>query len=264
MVYSDVTTGMDSVLDTRHLDIISLVVYCVAFVLGPIGNGLVIYVTSCRIKKTVNSVWFLNLAMADFLFTSFLLLYIINIARGYDWPFGDILCKLNSMVNVLNMFASIFLLAAISLDRCLSTWVVVWAHNKCTPGRAEVICVGIWLASLVCSLPFTIFRQIIQHDNRTMCSYSFPHSSTGRNLVEFRFLLGFLIPFHHRLLHCHMDTGQAPSERKNVQVPPDHRLRCPGLLHLLDALPRLPVYGHHGRRQPRPRAGRAYRDSPVC
>ncbi|XP_038832348.1 C3a anaphylatoxin chemotactic receptor-like [Salvelinus namaycush] len=186
MVYSDVTTGMD---------ITSLVVYCVAFVLGPTGNGLVIYVTSCRIKKTVNSVWFLNLALADFLFTSFLLLYIINIARGYDWPFGDILCKLNSMVTVLNMFASIFLLAAISLDRCLSTWVVVWAHNKCTPRRAEVICVGIWLASLVCSLPFTIFRQIIHHDNRTMCSYSFPHSSTYRNLVVFRFLLGFLIPF---------------------------------------------------------------------
>lgn len=196
MVYSDVTTGMDSVLDTRHLDIISLVVYCVAFVLGPIGNGLVIYVTSCRIKKTVNSVWFLNLAMADFLFTSFLLLYIINMARGYDWPFGDILCKLNSMVTVLNMFASIFLLAAISLDRCLSTWVVVWAHNKCTPGRAEVICVGIWLASLVCSLPFTIFRQIMHYGNWTMCSYSISHdSSTYRNLVVFRFLLGFLIPF---------------------------------------------------------------------
>ncbi|XP_064864200.1 C3a anaphylatoxin chemotactic receptor-like isoform X1 [Oncorhynchus nerka] len=185
MVYSDVTTGMG---------IISLVVYCVAFVLGPTGNGLVIYVTSCRIKKNVNSVWFLNLALADFLFTSFLLLYIIYIARGYDWPFGDILCKLNSMVTMLNMFASIFLLAAISLHRCLSTWVVVWAHNKCTPDRAEVICVGIWLASLVCSLPFTIFREIIHHDNRTMCSYSISHSSY-RDLVVFRFLLGFLIPF---------------------------------------------------------------------
>ncbi|KAK6326592.1 C3a anaphylatoxin chemotactic receptor-like [Coregonus clupeaformis] len=199
MLDSSVTTGMDyeyAVLDTKHLDIISLVVYCVVFVLGPIGNGLVIYVTSCRIKKTVNSVWFLNLALADFLFTSFLLLYIINISRGYDWPFGDILCKLNSMVTVLNMFASIFLLAAISLDRCLSTWVVVWAHNKRTPGKAEVICVGIWLASLICSLPFTIFRQIQHNDNRTTCSYSLPHeSSTYRNLVVFRFMLGFLIPF---------------------------------------------------------------------
>jgi chemokine-like receptor 1 len=156
----------------------------------------VIYVTSCRIKKNVNSVWFLNLALADFLFTSFLLLYIIYIARGYDWPFGDILCKLNSMVTMLNMFASIFLLAAISLDRCLSMWVVVWAHNKCTPCRAEVICVGIWLASLVCSLPFTIFRQIMHYGNRTMCGYSFSHdSSTYRNMVVFRFLLGFLIPF---------------------------------------------------------------------
>ncbi|XP_010883333.1 C3a anaphylatoxin chemotactic receptor [Esox lucius] len=187
------TSWMD--LDQK-LGKLSLVVYCVAFVLGPIGNGLVIYVTSCRIEKTVNSVWFLNLALADFLFTSLLLLYIINIARGYDWPFGDILCKLNTMVTVLNMFASIFLLTAISLDRCLSTLAVVWAQNKRTPGKAEVICVGIWLASLVCSLPFAILREIRTYNNKRTCSYRQSMSfSTYLSLIVFRFLVGFLIPF---------------------------------------------------------------------
>ncbi|XP_029477008.1 chemerin-like receptor 1 isoform X2 [Oncorhynchus nerka] len=174
MVYSDVTTGMG---------IISLVVYCVAFVLGPTGNGLVIYVTSCRIKKNVNSVWFLNLALADFLFTSFLLLYIIYIARGYDWPFGDILCKLNSMVTMLNMFASIFLLAAISLHRCLSTdlvvfrfllgflipflviigsYIAIWIRarrlQKGRTHRSLRIIISVVLAFFICWMPFHMFQ----------------------------------------------------------------------------------------------------------
>ncbi|KAJ8005307.1 hypothetical protein DPEC_G00145270 [Dallia pectoralis] len=175
---------------------LSLVVYCVAFVLGPIGNGLVIYVTGCRINKTVNSVWFLNLAIADFLFTSLLLLYIINISRGFNWPFGDTMCKLNSMVTVLNMFASIFLLVTISLDRCLSTLWVVWAQNKRTPRKAEVICVGIWLASLACSMPYTVIRETSVYNYTTLCQYNKDITgSTHIKLIVFRFLLGFLIPF---------------------------------------------------------------------
>ncbi|XP_013768390.1 chemokine-like receptor 1 [Pundamilia nyererei] len=56
--------------DLRHsLNTMSIVVYSLAFVLGVLGNGVVIWVTGFKMKKTVNTVWFLNLAVADFLFT---------------------------------------------------------------------------------------------------------------------------------------------------------------------------------------------------
>ncbi|ROL50176.1 Chemokine-like receptor 1 [Anabarilius grahami] len=63
---------------------------------------------------------------ADFLFL-FFLIFNISEYREYDWPFGDSMCFLSSLVTVLNMFASTFLLISISLDRCLSTWVVIWS-----------------------------------------------------------------------------------------------------------------------------------------
>ncbi|KAL0985008.1 hypothetical protein UPYG_G00151780 [Umbra pygmaea] len=200
MVLDNSTVSNNQTSENSDLDYarkISLVIYCVAFVLGPIGNGLVIYVTGCRIKKTVNSVWFLNLALADFLFTSLLLLYIINISRNYEWPFGDFLCKLNTMVTVVNMFASIFLLVAISLDRFLSTWVVVWAQNQRTTLKAEVICVVIWLTSFVCSLPYTLVRKTEIFEKKEYCNYSslMDNITYKKILVIFRFLVGFLVPF---------------------------------------------------------------------
>ncbi|XP_048083414.1 C3a anaphylatoxin chemotactic receptor-like [Alosa alosa] len=172
------------------LQIISLVIYCVIFVLGVIGNGLVIYVTGYRMKTSVNSVWFLNLALADFLFTLFLIFSIISLSLNHEWPFGEYMCKFNSLIQIINMFASVFLLTAISLDRCLTIWVVVWAHNKRTPNKARLICVFIWLLALACSIPFIISRRV----EKNRCTKS-EAKLTTKQLAVFRFVVGFLIPF---------------------------------------------------------------------
>ncbi|XP_054478302.1 chemerin-like receptor 1 [Anoplopoma fimbria] len=180
----------------RNVRTVSLVIYCVTLIFGTLGNGLVIYVTGCRMKRSVNSVWFLNLALADFLFTAFLVFTIISVSQEQQWQFGQFLCKLNSFVNIINMFASIFLLAAISLDRCLSIWVVVWAQNKRTVFKAQFICVVIWLTAAVCSAPYATFRDIVVVQEKTYCVY--PASVTpGQkwSLNIFRLVMGFFIPF---------------------------------------------------------------------
>lgn len=177
----------------RIVSLASLIIYCVIFVLGLLGNSLVIYVTGYRMKRTVNSVWFLNLALADFLFTVFLIFSIISVSQDNKWQFGQIMCKLNTFVSVVNMFASIFLLTAISLDRCLSIWVVVWAQNQRTTRKAQIICGVIWVAAAVCSIPYATFRDVREFNGMIFCSYtpSFPKQS----LMVFRFVIGFLIPF---------------------------------------------------------------------
>ncbi|XP_063734921.1 chemerin-like receptor 1 [Eleginops maclovinus] len=175
----------------------TLVIYCLIFAFGTIGNSLVIYVTGCRMKRTVNSVWFLNLALADFLFTTFLIFTIISHSQNTEWMFGQVLCKLNTIVILLNMFASIFLLTAISLDRCFSIWLVVWAQNRRTVGKAQIICVVIWITAGVCSAPFAHFREVISYHGKEYCNYpqSITEGTIIKNLNIFRFVMGFLIPF---------------------------------------------------------------------
>lgn len=195
----------------KSLNIMSLIVYCLAFVLGVVGNGIVIWVSGFRMKKTVNTVWFLNLAVADFLFTAFLPLSVAYTAMGFHWPFGRFMCKLNSTLSFLNMFASVYILVVISVDRCISVVRPIWAQNHRSVGRASGLSFVVWIFALLLSSPYFVFRDTApDYDNANVinCFNNFAFSDDyetaevvelrllrHRAMIITRFLLGFVIPF---------------------------------------------------------------------
>ncbi|XP_040899787.1 chemokine-like receptor 1 [Toxotes jaculatrix] len=203
------------------MGIFTAVIYSAIFLFGTLGNGLVIYVTGCRMKRTVNSVWFLNLALADFLFTAFLLFSIISITQDHKWQFGPFMCKLNTFVSVVSMFASIFFLTAISLDRCLSVCVVVWAHNKRTVCKTYLVTAVIWVAAVICSAPYATFRELMPLPNKTYCSY--PRDAPIWPLDIFRFVMGFIIPFLV-ITVCYVAIGVRAKRLQRTRKRRSHRV----------------------------------------
>ncbi|GAB0196492.1 chemerin-like receptor 1 [Grus americana] len=193
----------------KSMHILSMVVYSIACLLGVTGNGLVIWIAGFKMKKTVNSVWFLNLAIADFIFTFFLPLSIAYTALDFHWPFGKLLCKLNSAIAFLNMFASVFLLTVISMDRCVSVAFPIWSHNHRSPELAARIALGTWVLALLLSSPYLVFRDTaVSSRNITSCYNNFALSDDytseatrrlwrmrHKAMIITRFLCGFLIPF---------------------------------------------------------------------
>ncbi|CAH2277353.1 chemokine-like receptor 1 [Pelobates cultripes] len=179
----------------------SLIVYIVAFLLGTTGNGLVIWVAGFRMKKTVNVVWFLNLAIADFIFTLFLPLSITYLVLVFHWPFGTFMCKLNSAVAFLNMFASIFTLTVISIDRCISVVFPVWAQNHRTPRMAFIVAIIVWILAIFFSLTYFIFRDAAGDEGQIRCFNNFHDTDYDLHLLRLkatvitRFIFGFFIPF---------------------------------------------------------------------
>ncbi|XP_026105850.1 C3a anaphylatoxin chemotactic receptor-like [Carassius auratus] len=152
-----------------------LCIFFATFVVGLIGNGLVIFLTGCRMKTTVNSIWFLNLAIADFLF---MLSSIIDHLSNLGQLSLNFMSYIVKILLTLNLYASIFFLVVISLDRCLCTWMVVWALNKRTTVKAKIICIIVWVSSIGCSFPsFEVFR----------FTFTF--------LTTYDFTVAFLIPF---------------------------------------------------------------------
>ncbi|XP_050986025.1 C3a anaphylatoxin chemotactic receptor-like isoform X2 [Labeo rohita] len=149
-----------------NLKIFSFCISFAIFVVGLIGNGIVIFLTGCRMKTAVNSIWFLNLAVADFiyLFSSCIdLLLFLG-----QWK-SRLMTYIYSITLSINLFASIFFLVVISLDRCLCTWMVVWAQNKRTLLRARIICIIVWVSSIGCTIPDYIF----DHNNLYLITYEF-------------------------------------------------------------------------------------------
>ncbi|XP_018604452.1 chemokine-like receptor 1 isoform X2 [Scleropages formosus] len=136
----------------------SLVTVVIIFLLGVSGNGIVIWIAGLKMRKSVNIVWYLSLAISDFMFCVSLPMTVAHIATK-EWVFGLFMCKFTSFIMFVNMFSSIFLLVIISVDRCVSVVLPVWAQNHRTVRKASLVVIFAWIVSIVLSWPSAVFRE---------------------------------------------------------------------------------------------------------
>ncbi|XP_069082080.1 chemerin-like receptor 2 [Pleurodeles waltl] len=182
------------------LHLVSIVLYSVAFILGVPGNALVIWFTGFKWEKTVSTLWFLNLAIADLIFVLFLPLHITYVALDFHWCFGKLLCKVNSFVALLNMFASIFFLTVISLDRLVQLVHPNFSQKHRTLKNSLFLSSAVWLFSAVNAGPALYFRDTAYRGNNgIVCYNNFHHDRdivirTHMILSWTRLLLGYLFP----------------------------------------------------------------------
>lgn len=169
------------------------VINVVIFFLGFFGNALVIWISGFKMKKTVNTTWYLSLAISDFVFCAFLPFNITQMVME-DWIFGHFMCKFVSFVMFLNMFSSIFLLVIISVDRCVLVISPVWAQNHRTIQKASVVVVLAWLLAIGLSIPSMIFRNVSSHMGRTICYNKYPSHDSQEIVALSRFFAGFVVP----------------------------------------------------------------------
>ncbi|NXS98819.1 C3AR protein, partial [Jacana jacana] len=152
--------------------IVSIAIFILVFIIGVPGNGLVIWVAGLKMKRSVNVIWFLNLAVADFMCCLSLPFSIVYLALHEHWPYGWFLCKVIPAVVIFTMFASVFILVAISIDRCLLVMKPVWCQNHRTAKLVSLICSGIWILAFIFCCPVFRYRETSSHDGKTVCGYS--------------------------------------------------------------------------------------------
>ncbi|XP_069802841.1 chemerin-like receptor 1 [Dendropsophus ebraccatus] len=174
----------------------SSTLYFIIFVLGIIGNGLVIWIAGFRMKKTVSAVWFLNLAIADFLCCASLPLRIglfyfryLNI---------DICCFLIIILYNLNMSASVLLLAAMSFDRCISVMWPFWAKVHRTCKLVRITAAIIWILSFILTVLVFYMYMFHLYDLSEWCVVlgQGGHVSNMKQPTKLiRLVLMFVVPF---------------------------------------------------------------------
>ncbi|XP_002762489.1 N-formyl peptide receptor 3 [Callithrix jacchus] len=186
--------------------IFSLLLHGVSFVFGVLGNGFVLWVAGFRMQRTVSTVCYLNLALADFSFSAILPFRMVSVAMGEKWPFGQFLCKLVHVMADINLYVSVYLITVIALDRCICVLHPVWAMNHRTMSLAKRVIMGLWIVAIVFTLPNFIFWTTSTENGDTYCIFNmaFWFDTVAENLNVFitmvkvyvilHFIIGFSIP----------------------------------------------------------------------
>ncbi|XP_041798478.1 C-C chemokine receptor type 8 isoform X2 [Chelmon rostratus] len=131
-------------------------IYTVFFLLGLLGNSLVIWVTACGARlRSMTDVCLLNLAVADLLLVCSLP-FQAHQARD-QWLFGDAMCKLVLGIYHIAFYCGIFFISLMSIDRYLAVVHAVYAMRARTRSFGMIAAAVVWLAGFLASFPDVIF-----------------------------------------------------------------------------------------------------------
>ncbi|XP_056123559.1 kappa-type opioid receptor [Rhinichthys klamathensis goyatoka] len=171
-------------------------VYSVVFVVGLVGNCLVMYVIIRYTKmKTATNIYIFNLAVADALVTTTMPFqstdYLLN-----SWPFGEVVCKVFISIDYYNMFTSIFTLTMMSVDRYVAVCHPIKALDFRTPMNAKIINILIWGLSSAAGIPAMVLGSTQTNNGTTECALQFPEPYIYWDTVMkiCVFIFGFVAP----------------------------------------------------------------------
>lgn len=118
---------------------------------GLVGNGAVLWLLGCRIRRNPVTVYVLNLAVADFTFLLLMLtsalLYILDNLSCNTFPFFMYLRSfLLPLLLTHNM--GMYLLTAISIERCVSILCPLWYRCHRPQHLSAMVCALLWALSI--------------------------------------------------------------------------------------------------------------------
>ncbi|XP_064020095.1 mas-related G-protein coupled receptor member X1-like [Pogoniulus pusillus] len=138
--------------------IISGVFTCICFC-GLVGNVVVVWLLGCRMKRNPFTVYVLNLAVADcsllLILLAKLTLYLIAAACCIDDSHFSFANGILFILFLFCYFAGMYLLTAMSVERCLAAVFPVWYRCHRSKRFSGITCGVLWtLAALCVALAF--------------------------------------------------------------------------------------------------------------
>ncbi|XP_074539370.1 C-C chemokine receptor type 3-like [Halichoeres trimaculatus] len=169
-------------------------VYSLVFILGFIGNGLVVWVlVKYRNQTNLTDICLFNLALSDLLFV-LTLPFFSHYSKVRHWIFGDFMCRLTSGSHNTGFYCSTFFMVVMTIDRYI---VIIHTYKLAryrTLRAGVILSVMVWMLSLGVSLPVFIFTHVNASDGST-CSYK-PESDAWKHYNIFTAnILGLIFPF---------------------------------------------------------------------
>ncbi|XP_069765841.1 galanin receptor 2b-like [Narcine bancroftii] len=181
--------------DFRPGTIIVPVIFSLIFLLGTVGNGLVLAVLlrNGQISYSTTNLFILNLSIADLVFIIFCVPFQATIYTLDGWLFGSLMCKAVHFFIYLTMYASSFTLATISVDRYLAIRYPLKSRDFRIARNALVAIGIIWALSIILAGPYMNYYQIVLYNGVPICVPVW--EDKRRKVMDVSsFVFGYVIP----------------------------------------------------------------------
>ncbi|XP_078100521.1 galanin receptor type 1b [Sander vitreus] len=219
------------------------VVFGLIFVLGLLGNSLVMLVIG-KVKYSIGggkrspgsptNIFVVNLSVADLGFLLFCVPFQATVYSLPQWVFGGFVCTFSHYLSSVSMLVSIFTLAAMSVDRYIAVVLSQKLRLCMRSHRNALASVGvIWVLSAACSVPVAQHQILIGYPSGTNSTFCWEHwesRAAKRSYKVAVLLLGYVLPlllicccYARVLFHLHkkmknVSKKSERSKRKTAQT----------------------------------------------
>lgn len=180
-------TGDENMDEFSPIKVARIVIYILLFIVGLVGNVLVMIVVRARGKRRIFHDYFLlNLAIAD-------LLYILCLPADIyiemaQFPFTQVYCKLIYPLTTFAFSLSILTLTAMAVGRC---YIMQGTSRPQIKDRTAFLCIAfLWILSVLCVLPLSITAR----SSLNTCLEEWPSSTYRRAYTVALLVLQYIAP----------------------------------------------------------------------
>lgn len=174
--------------------IIVPIVFCVIFVTGIIGNGiLLVYLIRGRKNTSPHNIYVISLAVGDLLMVTVSMPFMSTIFTFKSWPYGETMCKISEFFHTLCCSVTVYMLTALSVERTL---IVIQRQPKNRNTSAVIVVFVIWLYSFMYAIPDLITANLYGRSDSPMCllyKYSWG-LAYAKTLTVHKLLFLFAVP----------------------------------------------------------------------
>ncbi|XP_054450537.1 chemokine XC receptor 1 [Pteronotus mesoamericanus] len=171
------------------------ILYSLVFLLSLVGNSLVLWVlVKYESLESLTNVFILNLCLSDLVFACLLPLWTLGYHWG--WMLGDFFCKLSNMMFSTSLFSSIFFLTIMTIHRYRSVVSPLSSLRVHTLRCRALVTTAVWAASILSSIPDTMFHQVFTNSETSTCEYSETKwflASTYQHIIFFLLSMGVIL-----------------------------------------------------------------------
>ncbi|KFM01423.1 Substance-P receptor, partial [Aptenodytes forsteri] len=170
------------------------VAYALIVVVSVVGNVVVMWIILAHKRmRTVTNYFLVNLAFAEASMSAFNTVVNFTYAIHNEWYYGLLYCKFHNFFPIAAVFASIYSMTAIALDRYMA--IIHPLQPRLSATTTKVVIGVIWLLAFLLAFPQGYYSVMEELPGRLVCLVEWPEHGTNVYGKTYHFCMTILIYF---------------------------------------------------------------------